>query len=167
MAGYQYDTSPRKYKTTYTDEPIKNKTQKSNIKKQKIAKKKAAVQKANRVAKRKIVLYSFVCFFILFGLIMLRAQVNQSFNQIQRLKAQSIELKKENDQLQIGIQNELNISNIEEQAKETLGMQKLTPGQTRYVNLSKKDYVAPSIQTVKIVEESIFTKISNFIKNLF
>ena len=166
MASYQYGTSPRKYKTTYDDEPNK-KIQKSNNKKQKIAKKKAAVAKANRAAKRKIALYSVISFLMIFGLIMLRAQVNQGFNQIQRLKQQVIELQKENDQLQIAIQNELNISSVEESARTNFGMQKLTPGQTRYVNLSKKDYVSVNSETVTMPEDNIFTKIAEFFKNLF
>ena len=167
MASYQYDTSPRKYKTTYDDEPIKKQLKKPNNKKQKTLKKKLVKQKEIKMAKRKMVLYLATSFLLLFGLIVLRAQVNQNFNQIQRLKAQALELQKENDQLQVAVQNDLNISSIEQNAREKLGMQKLTSSQIKYVSLNKKDYVAPSVAVVKIEDESIFTAIVKFIKNLF
>ncbi len=167
MASYQYDTSPRKYKTTYDDEPIKKQLKKPNNKKQKTLKKKLVKQKEIKMAQRKLVLYLATCFLLLFGLIVLRAQVNQNFNQIQRLKAQVLELQKENDQLQVSVQNDLNISNIEQNARDNLGMQKLTSSQIKYVNLNKKDYVAPSLTTVKIEEDNFFTVIAKFIKNLF
>ena len=98
---------------------------------------------------------------------MLRAQVNQNFNQIQRLKALAVELQKENDQLQVVVQNNLNISSVEQNARDNLGMQKLTSSQIRYVNIDKKDYVSPSVATVKIQEDNVFTSIVKFIKNLF
>jgi cell division protein FtsL len=167
LASYQYETSPRKYKTTYDDKPIKKQLKKPNNKKQKTLKKKKIMQKEIKMAQRKMMLYLATCFLLLFGLIVLRAQVNQNFNQIQRLKAQVVELQKENDQLQVSVQNDLNISSIEQNARDNLGMQKLTSSQIRYVSLNKKDYVAPSVATVKIEEENIFTSIFNFIKNLF
>ena len=167
MASYQYDTSPRKYKTTYDDEPIKKQLKKPNSKKQKTLKKKIIRQKEINMARRKIILYSITCFLLLFGLIVLRAQVNQNFNQIQRLKALAVELQKENDQLQVVVQNNLNISSVEQNARDNLGMQKLTSSQIRYVNIDKKDYVSPSVATVKIQEDNVFTSIVKFIKNLF
>ena len=77
-------------------------------------------------------------------------------------------LQKENDQLEIGIQNSLNLNNIEQAAKEMLGMQKLTNKQIVYINLSKEDYVLPTTETV-IMEDntSVFTKVKNFIRDVF
>ena len=77
-------------------------------------------------------------------------------------------LQKENDQLEIGIQNSLNLNNIEQAAKEMLGMQKLSNKQIVYINLSKEDYVLPTTETV-IIEDTttVFTKIKNFIRDVF
>ena len=60
---------------------------------------------------------------------------------------------KENEQLQVNIENSLNLSNIEKTAKEKLGMQKLDNSQKIYVNLPKKDYVEPASEEVMIEEE--------------
>ena len=96
------------------------------------------------------------------------AQISQTFSQIQSLKMQATEIQKENDQLEIGIQNDLNLNNIEESAKTMLGMQKLTSSQTRYVNLSKKDYVEPSTEEVIIdTNTNFFESLIEKIKSLF
>ena len=78
------------------------------------------------------------------------------------------QLEKENEQLNINIQNDLNLSQIEKSAKELLGMQKLTSKQTVNVNLSKKDYVEASSEEVIIEENNNWlTSIMNTIKNIF
>ena len=59
----------------------------------------------------------------------------------------------------------MNISNIEKEAKEKLGMQKLTNSQKVYINLDKKDYVK-SLQESPKTEETIISKIIKlFVKN--
>ena len=50
-------------------------------------------------------------------------------------------LEKENEQLKVNIENSVNLNNIEQAAKEKLGMQKLTNKQAVYVSLPKKDYI--------------------------
>ena len=47
-------------------------------------------------------------------------------------------------------------------------MQKLTNKQIVYINLSKEDYVSPTTETV-IMEDntSVFTKVKNFIRDVF
>ena len=77
---------------------------------------------------------------------------NEKFNEMQTLKAEVSSLQKENEQLQVTIENSLNLSNIEKQAKEKLGMQKLTNKQTVYVNLPKKDYIETATEKVEINE---------------
>ena len=80
------------------------------------------------------------------------SQQDQMFTQIKTLKAEITQLNKDNDQLEISIQNSLNLNTIEQAAKDLLGMQKLTAKQTRYINLPKKDYVEPKVEEV-IVEK--------------
>ena len=62
-------------------------------------------------------------------------------------------MQKENEQLEINIENSLNIKNIEKEAKEKLGMEKLTNKQTVYVTLPKKDYVESATEKVVLKEE--------------
>ena len=54
--------------------------------------------------------------------------------------------------LGINIENNLNIKNIEKEAKEKLGMEKLTNKQTVYVTLPKKDYVESATEKVVLKE---------------
>ena len=70
----------------------------------------------------------------------------------QALEKQISQIKKENEQLEVSIQNSLNLSQIETLAKEKLGMQKLTSKQTIYIDLPKKDYVESGSEEVKIEE---------------
>ena len=81
------------------------------------------------------------------------SQINEKFNEVQDLKEQLSSLEKENQQLEVTIQNSLNLNNIEKQAKEKLGMQKLTNKQTVYVTLPKKDYIEPATEEVIKKEE--------------
>ena len=81
------------------------------------------------------------------------SQINEKFNEVQNLKEQLASLEKENQQLEVTIQNSLNLNNIEKQAKEKLGMQKLTNKQTVYVTLPKKDYIEPATEKVIKTEE--------------
>ena len=59
------------------------------------------------------------------------------------------------------------MSNIEKEAKERLGMEKLTNKQTVYVTLPKKDYIESASEKVVIEEEdeSWFQKILDLILN--
>lgn len=163
MAAYQYETSPRKLKTDYKVNTKKTKKAVSKT----TTKKKPKLQN-NKKLKVQITLNAIFIFAVLFGMIYQNAQISQAFSQIQGLKTQVAEIQKENEQLEIGIQNELNLSSIEENAKNMLGMQKLTSGQIRYVNLSKKDYVEPSTEEVIIdSEQNLIQSIIEKIKNLF
>mgnify|MGYP003442029320 FL=1 len=76
-------------------------------------------------------------------------------------------VEKENSQLELAIESSLNLSNVEQQAKELLGMQKLTNQQIVYVNLEKDDHIEVAAENVKIEEETFFDKILNTVKSLF
>ena len=167
--GYQYETSPRKLKPEYEKRP---------------AKKKKPVKKANEEVKKKVdnkkqtksdfrpKVYLFIKFILLFAIVFLiilkNSQMNEAFATIQNLKAQITSIQKENDQLEVSIQNSINLNNIEQAAKEKLGMQKRTNKQTRYINLSKKDYVETKVEEIILEEENSFLEnIWKKIKNIF
>lgn len=169
LRDYQYETSPRKLEPEY--EPRKKKkSSKASVKKNAVSKQQSKKEKARQARKNRF-LITLNCLLILsalFAIIWRNSLISQTFSQIQILKSDISELQKENDQLEISIQNNLNLSNIEQEAKEKLGMQKLTSKQTIYLNLPKKDYVEPSTEEV-VIEEStgIFKAVIEFFKNLF
>ena len=173
---YQYETSPRKLEPEY--KPKKNIKTKTQIKKKSTNKttkktknkKQTKKQKAKEARKTRFLL-ALNCMLILaalFAVIFRNSLISQSFAQIQMLKSEISEIQKENDQLEISIQNNLNLNNIEQEAKEKLGMQKLTGRQTVYLNLPKKDYVEPSAEEV-VIEENTGTwqSIVSFFSNIF
>ena len=83
---------------------------------------------------------------------------------MQDKKKELATLQKENEQLEINIENSLNLSNIEKEAKEKLGMDKLTNKQTVYISLPKKDYVESATEKVIIEEDkNWFEKIIDWI----
>ena len=157
MIQYEYDTSPRKIKA---NPKKKSKSKPYLLKTKKTAKK--VKDKPNLLFAMSIV------FVMLFIIIYQNSMVNQSFSQLQSLKKQAITLQKENDQLEVNIQNSINLNNIETSAKEILGMQKLTSAQTVYLNLEKQDSVEATAEAVIIEEEkNIMETIRNKIINLF
>lgn len=169
---YEYETSPRKYEEY--DKPKKKKRKNTSKTKTSKSKTSKAIQekKAQRREKAKFRFMIFVnvimILAIMFTIIYRNALISQTFSEKEALKAQISELQKENDQLEISIQNNLNLSSIEQTAKDLLGMQKLTSKQTIYLTLPKKDYVEPSTEEVVIEEDiGIMQRIMNFIKGIF
>ena len=92
-------------------------------------------------------------FVILLAISYRNSQINEKFNQLQTLKRELSTMQKENEQLEVSIQNSVNLNTIEKLAKEKLGMQKLTNKQTMYVTLPKKDYVESASEEVEMEEE--------------
>lgn len=157
--GYQYETSPRKLQPEY--EPRKNPYQKKKSSTQKVKKtnnKKQAKKKME--AKIKAVVYLTIGFAILFAISYRNSLITESFNQKEELKQNLSAIEKENEQLKINIENSLNLNNVEQSAKEMLGMQKLDNSQKVYISLPKKDYIEPAAEDViKTESTSIWQKI--------
>lgn len=158
---YQYETSPRKLKPEY--EPQKNrKVVKKTNKNKKINTKPKKNNKIN------IIVYILIGFSVLFTISYRNSQINESFAENQKLKKEITEIQKENEQLNISIQNSLNLNQVRQSAKELLGMQELTNKQKIFINLPKKDYVEPAAEEIIIEEdENWLTSIINSIKNIF
>lgn len=180
--AYQYETSPRKLKPEYTNVKKKKQPVKKQVKtasKNKIAPKNTKTtkqkQEENRkqkilVAKTKFMIFvkSVLIFAILFFILFRNSQISEAFSKIQGLKSDITAIQKENDQLEINIQNSMNVNNIEQSAKELLGMQKLTQKQIIYINLPKKDYVEYRTEEVIVEQEkNFFENIVEKIKNIF
>ncbi len=170
-SNYEYETSPRKLKPIEEPKRHINKPKQKKLSKkeqERIASEEAKKRAQETKKKIKAVCYLVLGFAIVFALSYRNSQINEAFTQKQKLEKQISQVKKENEQLQVSIQNSLNLSQIEQLAKEKLGMQKLTSRQTVYIDLPKKDYVEAGTEEVVIEENNdITSRIINFIKNIF
>ena len=163
QARYQYDTNPRKIETQKKEK--QQQRRKLEIVKD-IPRQEIKLSAAQRKKRFKLTVYVFIAFILLLTISYRNSQINEKFNNVQTLKKQLSVLQKENEQLKVTIENGENLNNIEKEAKEKLGMQKLTNKQTVYVNLPKKDYVeSPSEKVVIEQNDNWLTKIVNKIFN--
>lgn len=161
---YQYETSPRKLQPEYR--PTKKKYPKKSTAKKAVQPKKVAKKQVKKQANGQIRIMAYVAigFMILFAISYRNSVINEKFSEIKTLKSNLSAIQKENEQLEVNIENGLNLQTVEQSAKEMLGMQKLDKSQTVYINLPKQDYVEPA--TEEIIREdnlSLWNKIINFI----
>jgi len=166
---YQYETSPRKLEPDYAPKknPYKGKpsTARKTTNKKKTSNKKLLHAKKNQ---EKLMKYLILGFMVIFAICYRNAQIDESFAEVENLKDELSQINKENIQLEVAIENGLNLSNIEQQAKDLLGMQKLTSKQTVYVDLPKSDYIESAAEEVILEEEQSFIeKIFSEIGKLF
>lgn len=163
---YQYETSPRKIKPDYTPtkkNPYKQKpsttVHNKNNKKQKVN---------SKQKKSKVIVYVMLGFAILFAITYRNAKIDEDFSKVQKLKKELALIQKENEQMEVSIESNLNLSNLEKQARDTLGMHKLTNRQTIYVDLPKNDYIQTGTEKVVIEDNSFSLKnIINTLSKLF
>ena len=165
---YEYGTSPRKLEPEYN--PYKNKKNAKKKSKQKQSPqekmrqnvKVSKKEKSRRISQTLTVLALFV---ILLTISYRNSLINEKFSDVQDLKVELSAIKKENEQLEVNIENSLNLNNIEQIAKEKLGMQKLNNKQTVYVELPKKDYVKST--TEEVIKEEKVNWFDELIKKIF
>jgi cell division protein FtsL len=157
---YEYETSPRKLEPNY-NVPKKSPTKKKTQAKRNVSKKK---QKELKRKKIKTTLYVLIAFSIVFLVSYRNAKIDEKFAEVRSLKEEMEKVEKENAQLEVSIESSLNLTNIEQQAKSLLGMQKLTSRQTEYIELPKTDYIEPAAENVVLEEEKGFLeKVGDFI----
>ncbi len=161
---YEYETSPRKI-----DPNIQRRTQTKRKKLKVVEDIPRQDVKLSKEQKKTQVQLTFMVigiFILLLTISYRNSQINEKFNQTQILKRELSSLQKENEQLKVSIENSLNLNSIEKQAKEKLGMQKLTNKQTVYVTLPKKDYVeSASVEIVVEKEKNWFEQLVDKIFN--
>ena len=161
---YQYETSPRKLNPSY--EPQRRK--KTQIPKKTTVRKKENSTRTNvkmdASKKAKTILYIIIGFIVLFTISYRNSLINEKFSKVKMLKEELSSVQKENEQLQVSIENSLNLNNIEKSAKSLLGMQKLTNDQKVYISLPKKDYVESASEEVVIKsDKNVFQKVIELI----
>ena len=121
--------------------------------------------KVNAKARLKIVLFLVAGFSVLFAISYQNSLISESFNRKEQYKKEMEALSKTNQQIEVGIENNLNLNSIEQAAKEKIGMQKLNNSQKIYVSLPKQDYVAPASEQIVMEEDTgFFQKIINWFK---
>lgn len=175
--GYQFETSPKKLQPEY--EPNKEQHINKKAKNKTVTKKTTKTIKANEAKKNKaskaeikrkakFIAYIVFGFSVLFTISYRNSIINEKFNQKESLKADLTEIQKVNEQLEVSVENELNLTSIEKIAKERLGMNKLSNGQKVYVNLPKKEYVESKTDgIITQSDESLYQKAYNKIKEFF
>lgn len=121
--------------------------------------------KVNVKARLKIVLFLVAGFSVLFAISYQNSLISESFNRKEQYKKEMEALSKTNQQIEVGIENNLNLNSIEQAAKEKIGMQKLNNSQKIYVSLPKQDYVAPASEQIVMEEDTgFFQSIINWFK---
>lgn len=157
---YQYETSPRKLKPEY--EPVKKTYPKRSTAKR-ISKKEEA--KMTKAMYKKIIFYIAMCFVGLFVISYRYALIDDTHASLKKEETKLAALEKENKQIEANIESNLNLSKIEQEAKDLLGMQKLSSEQIVYVTLPKIDHIEASSEKIKTIENqnwliAIFQKIA-------
>lgn len=148
---YEYGTSPRKLEP---DVQRKKQPQKKKLRVvEDLPKQDVKISKQQKKRQTKMTLLVIAIFATLLTISYRNSQINEKFDQVQKLKRELSAVQKENEQLEVSIQNSVNYNTIEKLAKEKLGMQKLTNKQTVYVTLPKKDYVEAASEEVVVEEE--------------
>lgn len=160
--GYEYGTTPKKIKPNYET----HKKNKKDIQRQmKIneEQKKIALKLEKRRHNQNVA-FVVAIFFILLTISYRSSLINEKFNEIQENKGKLAAIEKTNGQLEVNIESSLNLNNIEENAKEKLGMKRLDNTQKVFVTLDKKDYVETpkdDERSVNEPNESWYNKIKN------
>lgn len=155
--NYEYGTTPGKIEPNYRR--TKKKKKKNNLKKAQPVKS-DKINTAMKLEKRKH--YQNVALIVAIFLLLLAVSyrnslINEQFSKLQKQKNELAATQKTNEQLEVSIEESINLSTIEAEAKEQLGMQKLDNSQKVYVTLDKKDFVEPSSKALDI-NESTYNK---------
>ncbi len=156
--GYQYGTSarelepevrvprksPKNKKQPVDAKRIKKKTK--EIKSKKYQDKVKAVE--SKVARTNFTILMVIILGSILLLMYRNVKIRESFAGVQSLSKEISSIEKENSQIAVNIQNNLNLNNIESIATSSLGMQKLSNKQTIYINLDTKDYTEISQKSI-------------------
>ena len=144
--NYEYGTTPRKLQPEYNQQRQKKYNEQLRINERQ----RKENMKLEKKKHNKNVVYIIAIFLILLAISYRSSLINERFSAIQKDKETLSSLQKTNDQLEVSIESSLNLKNVEEVAKDKLGMQKLDNEQKVYVNLDKKDYVEASSEDIEI-----------------
>lgn len=166
LNSYQYGTSPRKVQPEYNPRRNPKKKNKSLEKKEKLKREQEQEKRRQNLKLEKRKNYKNIAMILVIFLVLLvvsyrNSVINEKFNEIQDKKNELSSIEKTNGQLEVSIESSLNLGNVGNEAKESLGMDKLNNEQKVYVTLDKKDYVESSVEQSEVEDESWIQKIIN------
>lgn len=170
---YQYETSPRKLEPDYKPSKKNNKSSNKKNNKAKLKKTNLQIKKEKEILQKKlkfkVIIYVLVLFAAFFVITYRNSQIDESFMKVKSMQSDLALLQKENEQLKVNIENSFNLSTIEQQAKELLGMQKLDNSQKEYISLPKKDFVEPVSEKIIFQDgsDTWYEKLLRVITNLW
>lgn len=148
---YEYGTSPRKL----DDYNVRKKTSTQKSKSVKVNKKAIFMHKA------KLVACVAIFFAVIFTISYRYSLIDRKFKGIQTVKKEYIALQTANDQVELALKSDLDLTSIERYAKDKLGMQKPIASQIKYVDIEKQDKVELNENIIK--KENPFR---NFLGNI-
>ena len=146
-SNYQYTTSPRKLEPN-TRQTRQTKRRNLEIVKD-VPRQKVKISKEQQKRQTKLTMVVIGIFILLLTISYRNSQINEKFNEIQNKKTELSSIEKTNGQLQVSIEESVNLSSIEQAAKDRLGMKKPDNDQKVYVELEKKDYVETATEEIK------------------
>lgn len=162
--NFEYGTTPRKEEPRYKKRTKVKKQYQKQLKINQEQRKNAI--KLEKKKHNKNIAYIVAIFFILLTVSYRSSLINERFNAIQNDKQKLASIEKTNGQLEVSIESSVNLSNIEQAAKDKLGMKKVDNSQKVFVTLDKKDYVECSeeyAESIVNAEETWFDKVINSI----
>ncbi|MDE5831171.1 MAG: hypothetical protein K2H53_06175 [Clostridia bacterium] len=162
--AYQYETSPRKLKPNY--EPLKKEYPKRSTARR-VSKREEA--KRTKTMYQRIIMYIAIGFIGLFIISYRYSLIDDTYKTLKEEQAKLKMLEKETKQLEANIESSISSTEIEQKARELLGMQELSAEQKIYVTLPKTDHIEASSEEVKssISDENWLIAIINKIAKNF
>lgn len=136
MVGTENTSSAYKYQPEYYM-PAHEQEQQQHVYRRKV-KKKTAVSVVPKMRMMAIVL---VCFAVAFVIIFRYASITEASNTVLSLRNELNHMYRINEQMEASVDRSINLRNIEQIAKNELGMQRPQQYQIVYVNVPRDDYV--------------------------
>ena len=127
-------------------------------------KSKAKAKKKENVMQN--VVFSLFCFSVLFLICYRSSVINESFKEVNNMKAELERVNTINAQIESDIQTKTDLSNIESYAKYQLGMQKPKDSQIQRVVVEKEDKISTPVVIAEEDDESFWSNFLNDIVNI-
>lgn len=164
--SYQYETSPRKVWPDYSPRKKNKEVEKTKKNSKEEERRKIEKLKQEKRKHHKNIAVIVGVFLVLLAVSYRNSLITERFNEIQDKKDELAAIEKTNEQLEVSIESSLNLNNVEKEAEERLGMQKLQNDQKVYVTLPTKDYTEATTEEVTGDDETT-SWWQEFINNLF
>mgnify|MGYP002611055956 FL=1 len=167
QARYQYETSPRKLEPDYTRKSKQRPKRKPLKAVENMPRQQIKVSKEQRKRQLRTTVTVVGLFLLLLTISCRNSQIDKQFDKIQDQKKQLAALQKENEQLNVSIQNSVNISTIEKVAKEELAKIPeidLVLGNNEKVEIVKyvEEYLNNHIDNIKLDDVMYSKEFSDF-----